>query len=61
MNIGDLVQIIPNSNITEGDRDLTGIIVDIKDEKAKVIWELTENIHTQGIISTSRLAKHPGF
>ena len=61
MNIGDLVQIIPNSNTTKSDRDLTGIIVDIKDEKAKVVWELTENIHTQGIVQTRRLIKRPDF
>ncbi len=59
MKIGDIVKII--SSTKEGDRDLSGIIVDIKTDRAKVVWELTENIHTQGIVHIDRLIKHPHF
>ncbi len=52
MKIGDIVKIV--SSTKEGDRDLSGIIVDIKTDRAKVVWELTENIHTQGIVHVDR-------
>ena len=59
MKIGDIVKIV--SNTKEDDRDLSGIIVDIKTDRAKVVWELTENIHTQGTVHIDRLIKHPHF
>jgi len=59
MKIGDIVKIV--SSTKEDDRDLSGIIVDIKTDRAKVVWELTENIHTQGIVHIDRLIKHPHF
>ena len=59
MKIGDIVKIV--SSIKEDDRDLSGIIVDIKTDRAKVVWELTENIHTQGTVHIDRLIKHPHF
>jgi hypothetical protein len=55
MNIGDIVQLDPNLNNDERQRDLCGIIVEIRDQYAKVVWELAENIHTQGTIPISRL------
>jgi hypothetical protein len=55
MKIGDIVQLDPNLNNDERQRDLCGIIVEIRNQYAKVVWELTENIHTQGTIAISRL------
>jgi ribosomal protein S17 len=59
VKIGDIVKIV--SSTKEGDRDLSGIIVDIKTDKAKVVWELTESVHTQGVVPIDRLIKHPHF
>ena len=55
MKIGDIVQLDPNLNSIDRERDLCGIIVEIRNQYAKVVWELTENIHTQGTIAISRL------
>jgi hypothetical protein len=60
MKIGDIVQLDPNLNEVDRQRDLSGIIVDIRNQQAKVVWELTENIHTQGTIPISRLIQYPG-
>ena len=55
MKIGDIVQLDPNLNSIDRERDLSGIIVEIRNQYAKVVWELTEDIHTQGTIPISRL------
>ena len=59
MKIGDIVQLDPNLNNVDRERDLSGIIVGIRNKQAKVVWELTEDIHTQGTISISRLIRCP--
>ena len=59
MKIGDIVQLDPNLNSIDRERDLSGIIVEIQNQHAKVVWELTENVHTQGTISVSRLIRCP--
>jgi hypothetical protein len=59
MKIGDIVQLDPNLNNIDRQRDLSGIVVDIQNKQAKVVWELTENVHTQGTISVSRLIRCP--
>ena len=59
MKIGDIVKLVPDNE--QRDKDLSGIIVDIKADKAQVIWELTNNIHTPGMVRLDRLIKHPNF
>jgi len=52
---GDIVRMNPNFNPEDRDRDLCGIVIEIQDGRAQVVWELTPNIHTRGFVPVGHL------
>jgi len=59
VKVNDLVQMNPDLNTEERDRDLYGIILSVDGDSAHVLWELTENVHSRSVATVDRLVVIP--